>query len=265
MLRCLAFFLVLLSPLTQAYAVSAQQPRAELSAEEIAKVAFSRTLMGVGKGTADMRMNIVSAEGNKKERKVRFKTMRTPEGLMRYLIKFDSPAEIKGTSFLVRERKGQLPDQYVYAPALKATRRIPAGNASSSFFGTDFIYADLLPYPTDKKSEVELKKLPDQVLRGQSVYVVEISPKAAESPYGKLKSYIQKDKLVSVQIEFFDRSGALIKTMRVNKFKDVEGQLTPVGIEMKTAAGGKTELFIENINPKAPLSEDDFTESAMTR
>jgi hypothetical protein len=258
--------LVVIFSATLSHAASVEK-RAETgpTADDIAKNTFNKTMMGVAKGTADMRMVIVDAQGAKKERKVSFKTMKSSDGLMRYLIKFESPADIKGTAFLVRERKGQLPDQYTYIPALKTSRRMAAGNASSSFFGTDFIYADLLPYPTDKKNDVVLKRAEDQKVGGQDAYVLEISPKVAESPYGKLKVYVQKDKFVTLQIEFFDKAGALLKVMRVRKLKAIEGQLTPVDIEMKAQSGSKTELFIENINPKAVLGEDNFTESAMMR
>jgi uncharacterized protein len=195
-----------------------------------------------------------------------FKALSGIENQLQYLIKFDKPAELKGTAFLVKERVEQLPDQYVYIPATKTVRRIAAGNATSSFFGSDFIYADMLPYPTDKKNTVSTKKLPEQILGGQSVYIIEVTPKMAESPYGKILFYIEKERLRASRIDFFDKSNKPLKTLEIRKFRVIEGKSIPVELEMKNQqTKSSTTITVDDINPKAKLSANDFTEAAMQR
>lgn len=234
--------------------------------DAILKKAFAKSMFGTSQGTATINMTITNPEGQKKERVLLFKALNGAENQLQYLIKFDKPAELKGTAFLVKERKGQLPDQYVYIPAAKTVRRIAAGNANSSFFGSDFIYADMLPYPADKKDEVSIKRLPDQVLGGQSVYVIEVTPKMSESPYGKLLIYVEKVHAIASKIDFFDKSNQALKSLRIRKLKTIEGKLVPVDLEMKNLQSkSSTIITVANIDPKAKLSANDFTEAAMQR
>lgn len=243
-----------------------EKPLPGPTADEIAKTAFGQAFVGMTQGSAELRMVITNAQGEKKERSLSFKARRASDGLLQYLIRFLKPQEIKGTSFLVRERKESLPAQYVYLPAKKSVQPIAAGNASSSFFGSDFIYADLLPYPAEKKDEVTLKRLIDAKVGGQDCYMLEISPKTAESPYSRLLVSVQKKEMLPVQIDFFDQQGRAAKVMKVKKLQRVEKKLVPVELEMKSLlAGTKTEIFVDKIDPKAKLGENDFTEAAMQR
>ncbi len=261
----IVFIFSLLAPAANAKEVI--KPAAEVDdTDAILKKAFAKSMFGTSQGSATINMTIISPEGHKKERVLLFKALSEAENQLQYLIKFDKPAELKGTAFLVKERKGQLPDQYVYIPAAKTVRRIAAGNATSSFFGSDFIYADMLPYPTDKKDEVSIKKLPDQQLGGQAVYVIEVTPKMAESPYGKLLIYIEKAKVIASKIDFFDKSNQPLKTLKIRKLKIIEGKLVPVDLEMKNLqTKSSTIITVDNIDSKAKLSANDFTEAAMQR
>ncbi len=269
MRRILLLSIVFVFGLLGFFAFGKDVPKMAAAVDEtdaILKKAFAKSMFGTSQGTATINMLITSSEGHKKERVLLFKALSEKENLLQYLIKFLKPADLKGTAFLVKERKGQLPDQYVYVPAAKTVRRIAAGNATSSFFGSDFIYADLLPYPSDKKDDVSVKKLPDQQLGGQSVYVIEVTPKMAESPYGKLLLYIEKAQSIAAKIDFFDKAGQPLKVLKVRKLKKIEGNFVPVDIEMKNLqTKSSTIITVDNIDPKAKLSPNDFTEAAMQR
>lgn len=235
------------------------------SIEDILKKTFSKAMVGATQGTATLKMILTNASGVKKERTLKFKSI--DEGnLLQFLIKFEKPADVKGTAFLVKERKGQLPDQYIYIPAMKTVRRVAAGNATGSFFGSDFIYADLLPYPEESKKDVEVIKQPDQTLDNKIVYVAQIVPKNAESPYGKLLIFIDKANYVAQKIEFFDRKDKLLKILKALKLEKIAGKLTPVEIQMENVqTKTSTTIIISDINPSAKLTADDFTTAAMQR
>ncbi len=269
-MRSFSFLLIVSTlSLSSSFAIAKDAHKAFVtadSADAILKKAFGKSMFGTSQGTASIHMVITSPEGQQKERVILFKARSEAEGQLQYLMKFEKPADLKGTAFLVKERKGQLPDQYVYIPATKTVRRIAAGNATSSFFGSDFIYADLLPYPADKKDQVSVKQLPDQQLDSQSVYVIEVTPKLAESPYGKLLIYIEKAQSLATKIDFFDKANQPLKTLKIRKLQKVEAQLVPVDIEMKNLqTKSSTTITVDNINPKAKLSANDFTEAAMQR
>ncbi len=246
-------------------AQAAAAPVAEPNAEEIAQKALAKGAVGFKQGTASIQMNIITAKGEAKARSLEIKAMRGTDGLLRSLVKFTTPADVNGTSFLVVEKKDALPDQYVYVPKAKVVRRIAAGNASSSFFGSDFTYADLMPLPMSEKDKVAIVKLPDGDVGGQAVYVLEITPKIEGAPYGKLIAHVHKTLMVPLKIEFFDNAKAPLKTLRVKKLQKVNGEQVPVEVEMKAETGARTELTLEKVDPTAKLTEADFTEEAMQR
>jgi hypothetical protein len=237
----------------------------EPSAAEIVDKALSKGAVGFKQGSATLQMTLVTAKGEQKARSLEIKAMRGKDGLLRSLVKFTTPADVNGTSFLVVEKKDALPDQYVYVPKAKVVRRIAAGNASSSFFGSDFTYADLMPLPMSEKDKVDIQKLPDAEVGGQPVYVLQVTPKIEGAPYGKLVTYVHKELMVPLKIEFFDPSQKPLKTMRVKKLQKVNGEQVPVEVEMKTEAGSRTDLVLEKVDPNAALTEADFTEEAMQR
>lgn len=239
----------------------------ELSADEIVEKALGKGAVGFKQGTASIKMTIVSPKGEAKERTLDVKAMRGEDGLLKSMVKFTKPADVNGTAFLVVEKKDALPDQYVFVPKAKVVRRIAAGNASSTFFGSDFTYGDLMPLPMSEKEKVAIEKLADGDVGGQPVYVLQITPKIEGAPYGKVIAHVHKEHLVPVKIEFFDNKQAPLKTLRVKKLQKIKGsnEQVPVEVEMKAATGARTELVLENVDPNAKLLESDFTEEAMQR
>ncbi len=236
-----------------------------LTPQEIVQKALDKGAVGFKEGTATLRMTIVTTKGDAKERTLDIEAMRGDDGMLKSMVKFTKPADVNGTAFLVLQKKDALPDQYVYTPKMKVVRRIAAGNATSTFFGSDFTYGDLMPLPMSTKDKVQIDRLDDSDIGGQPVYVLKVTPKIDGSPYGRVIAYVHKKFLVPLKIEFFDNAGKALKTLRVRKLQKVNGEQVPVDVEMKTESGSRTELEIEKINPAAKLTEADFTEEAMQR
>lgn len=246
-------------------ALAQKGPAKELTAEEIVDKALGKGAVGFKQGTATIKMTIVSAKGDAKERTLEVKAMRGEDQLLKSMVKFTKPADVNGTSFLVVEKKDALPDQYVFVPKSKVVRRIAAGNASSTFFGSDFTYGDLMPLPMSEKDKIAIEKLPDGDVGGQPVYVLTVTPKIDGAPYGKVIAHVHKEHLVPLKIEFFDNKQQPLKTLRVKKLQKVNNEQVPVELEMKAVSGARTELILEKVDPQAKLLESDFTEEAMQR
>lgn len=239
----------------------------ELNAEQIIEKALSQgSAVAFQQGTASLTMTIVSAQGQAKTRSLDVKAMKDATGLLRSLVRFSKPADVAGIAFLVREKKGALPDQYVYVPAARVVRRVAAGNATSSFFGSDFTFADLMPLPADQRDQVKITRLPDGAIGQQNTYVIEAIPQVEGSPYSKLVVHVDQKLLIPLKIEFFDPAGKALKTLSIRKLKKLKGEIVPVDVVMKNVqTGSRTELVIDNPNPDAKLTEADFTEEAMQR
>ncbi len=260
-----------------AHAADKEHSAQELSAEEIVERALGRGAVGFQQGTATIKMTIVTSKGDTKERTLEISAMKDGDGLLKSMVKFSKPADVSGTAFLVVQKKDALPDQYVYVPKAKVVRRIAAGNATSTFFGSDFTYADLMPLPVSEKDKIAVEKLPDGIVGGQAVFVLQVTPKVEGSPYGRVVAHVHKELLVPLKIEFFDPQGQPLKSLVVHKLqkinvcptntkkKDGCEQHVPMEVEMKAAVGSRTELVLEKVDPNAALTEADFTEEAMQR
>ena len=246
-------------------AAKASKPPVDLSADEIVKRALDKGSIGFKRGEATLRMTLTTATGEAKERTLDIRAMRGEDGMFRSLVKFTKPADVNGTAFLVLEKKDALPDQYVFVPKAKVVRRIAAGNASSTFFGSDFTYGDLMPLPLSQRDKVSVEKGPDTDVGGQPAYVLTILPKLEGSPYGKIIAYVHKELLVPLKIEFFDPQMKALKTLKVKRLQKVGNETVPVEIEMKAEAGTRTDLVLEKVDPEAKLTDADFTEEAMQR
>lgn len=250
------------------FALASQPVAAEtLNAEQIIEKALSQgSAVAFQQGTASLTMTMVSPQGQTKKRSLDVKAMKDGTGLLRSLVRFSKPADVAGIAFLVREKKGALPDQYVYVPAARVVRRVAAGNATSSFFGSDFTFADLMPLPADQRDNVKITRMPDGSVGKQPTYVIEALPQVEGSPYSKLVVHVDQKMLIPLKIEFFDPAGKALKTLSIRKLKKIKGEVVPVDVVMKNVqTGSRTELVIDNPNPDAKLTEADFTEEAMQR
>jgi len=254
-----------LSLMTLALVIAPMAHADELTADAILDKALNKgNVLGFNQGTATLSMTITK-DGVAKNRTLEIKALRENQ-LMKSMVKFSKPAEVAGISFLVIEKKDALPDQYVYVPAAKVVRRVAAGNASSSFFDSDFSYVDLMPLPPSQRDKAKMTRLPDADVGGQPAYVIEAVLNVEGAPYGKLITYLHKEHLTPLKVEFFDGKLAPLKTLKVKKLKKVKGELVPVEVTMKSeVAKTETHLVITDINPDAKLSASDFTEEAMQR
>ena len=93
----------------------------------------------VGQGT----MTLFDSDGDSVRRTIlRMIHERAVEG-DKLIVKFMSPAEIKGVAALTHENPGRSDDNWLYLPATKRVRRVSGANNTASFQGTEFTYEDL--------------------------------------------------------------------------------------------------------------------------
>ena len=243
--------------------VSMEAHAKELSAEEIIKKATQSGSVSFQEGQAEIEMEITQASGRVRKNTMILKMRKSLAGLSQTMVRFEKPAAVKGTSFLVRERKGQLPDQFVFVPATKVVRRIAAGNSTRSFFGSDFSYADLMPMPKEDQEKGKVERLADAKVGGQSAFTIQMKL-PPEAPYGKVLFYVHQKHLIPIKVSFFDKKEQVLKELVMKKLKKIEGQLVPVEMVMKNVQkGSQTVLRLNQIDSKAKLTDADFTEAAM--
>lgn len=266
-LRTLVLVLAALSGMSHAQSSTPPPPSPnQLDPGKLVEEAYGDAFLALQKGTAEIKMEIKKGSFVK-EKTLLFKSRRGSDGLLMMMIKMMKKGRVQ-QSFLVKETgKGKPARQWSYLSSVRRVKEVSAGKAAGSFFGSDFINADLLPQ-TGSESDAELKFLDDAKVQGQNCSVVEIKIKKAGSPYGKIVIHISKEegRKLPVKVTFFDPKLKPFKEMSILKTVKLAGVTTAAKLIMKRL-GKKRSTTIEILkpNPDAVLKDNEFTKNAMQR
>jgi len=232
-----------------------------MSAYQIVKK--SEALMEQAKDSkSEMLMTLIDKKGNKRERKLLSYAKNYPDGAKKALLIFQSPADVKGTSFLVWSNEKKDDQQWLYLPALQRVRQVTSSSKGDSFMGSECSFYDMGTRNLEKNT---YKLLKEEAVDGQACYVIESIPKEAEF-YSKVITWIRKENFLPAKMQFYDTKGAFLKEGTMTKIVTIKNINTPTHIEMRNAQNGRaTILDLSNIQYDSGLSEDIFTQRYMQR
>lgn len=209
-------------------------------------------------------MVLINKRGHERVRKLETKRKDYGGGEAKSVAVFLSPADVKGTAFLVWEHGDKDNDVFIYLPALKKIRRIASEQKNQSFMGSDFSYADMENEDVDDAAH---RILSEEDLDGRACWVIESIPKPdGDSEYGKLTSWVDKTDLIPYKVEFYDKKGRLYKVMKVLRTGPVGEVILPLHFSMENVqTNHKTEISLDKINLDQEISDDEFTHRAIQR
>lgn len=233
----------------------------DLSAQAIVDRAMQTNAFGFSNAEARLVLTLTTKGGNVRQRDMLIRAM-DKGGTSKTLVRFMGPADVKGTAFLVLGNKDGDDDQYLYLPALGKAKRISGSQRQQKFMGTDLTYADL-EWRDLKKAQ--LTRLPDATVGNTPSYVVEAVPKAADdSQYNKTITWVHKDAYVPIKVEFYDKSGRLLKTLLVKRLEKKQGKWVATETLIKNAQEGtQTQMVVQKLDSAAKFAEEMFTEQAL--
>ncbi len=177
------------------------------------------------------------------------------EGSNKRLMKFTSPASLKGIAFL------SLPGDimYVYLPSFRKVRRIATSVKNTTFAGTDFTYDELSTFEYTKKYTAQIIDSTD------SVWVLKLLPKN-RGYYAFLKMWVNRANYIPLKIEFYDRKGELKKVLEYNDIQRVKDYV--IARKLKITDLKKhhsTEMDIKSIELDVKIPESVFTKRYLRR
>ncbi len=168
---------------------------------------------------AEATMLLMNDDGSGKEQR---KLVMWTAGKKKRLIKFKSPAGVRGVGLLV------LGDDrmYLYLPSMRKIRRIESSAKNESFQGTDFSYNEISSYEYRKHYTAKLIK------ETAKEFVLELTrKKGSDREYDKLIMYVRKSNYVPSKVELY-KKGALRKVMLIPEVKKKGKYWTPTKITM---------------------------------
>jgi outer membrane lipoprotein-sorting protein len=249
-------------------ALSARAQRAELSAHDIMEKNFFATK--VTSLSIETAMVLINDRGQQRERKSSGLIKLQPNGVdSKLVVKFSTPADIKGTGVLQIEHIESDDDLWIYLPALKRSRRLVANNKKDSFVGSDFSYGDITLPKVDQYRHTLLRA---EKIDDHDCYVVESLPATdtvkANSGYSKKITWVRTDNFVESKVEYYDLAGRLLKTQRAGRHQLVEsdkGRWFAMYREMTNHQNGHRTTIITAKAEAVAIPDDSFTTRYLER
>lgn len=211
--------------------------------------------------TAKIRMLLINKKGGKRFRSL-ISVAKKYEDVSKFYMRFESPADIKGTAFLTWENKDGADEQFLYMPALRRVRRIVSSQKSSAFVNTDYTYEDL----QTRKVELDHHRVLREEKAGKyDCWVLESIPKnKKDSQYSKRVSWVIKEMYLPIKTEFYDKRGRLQKVLTGKKIKRIDGIWTILDAEMKNLKKKhRTLMKTDEIQYNTNVPDEIFTTGYM--
>jgi len=213
---------------------------------------------------ADMLMILRNRKGDETERKVRVRTLEVAGDGDKGLSIFDTPDDVKGTAVLTWSHSQKADEQWIFLPALKRVKKISSKNKSGPFMGSEFAYEDIASQEVDKYTYEYLR---DEEFNGVKCYVVKRYPTYKYSGYKYQIGWIDQEHFNGQKIDYYDRKGALLKTLEFKKYRQYLGEYWRTGqMVMENHQTGKgTTLQWRNYQFGNKYSDRDFDRNTLKR
>lgn len=235
---------IALIALTAAASVSfslAASAQGSMTGDTIAQKIADRPNADPRKGTITF---VMQDKGRTRTRAARM--LRTETGAThRLLLAFETPASIRGTSFLSYDHKpaNKVDETWLYLPATSRTRRVPASDRADSFMGTELSYGDvkdsfifgLADWTFSSAGRAENGRY---ILKGAAK-----SPQIArEIGYGGFTAEVDPATWFPRVITFTDPGGKRLKTITVRKLEKVGASWTATDFSVTNHVSGRATV-----------------------
>lgn len=213
---------------------------------------------------ANVEMVLLNKQGQKSVRQMKIKTLEIKNDGDKSLTTFNTPRDVKGTSFLSFSHAIGSDDQWLYLPALKRVKRISSNNKSGPFMGSEFAYEDISSQEVEKYT---YKYVDVDSKISKKGHIIERYPVDKNSGYTKQIVWVNEDNWAIQKIEFYDRKESLLKTLDYVGYKKYEnGKWRPDEMRMQNHQNGKsTRLIWNNYKFNQAITDRDFNKNSLKR
>jgi len=210
-------------------------------------------------GSAQARMVIVDAQGNKQMRQ--FTILRKDQedlGNQDMLVFFSRPTDVQGTVFRVVKKVTSDDDRWLYLPALDLVKRISAGDKRTSFVGAHFFYEDVSGR-NPAEDNFTLLKTDDRF------YTLKAVPKNKSSvEFDHYIAHIDKNTFLPMQVDFYSSQGKKTRSLAVLKTKVIDGFTTVMHSKITQHSDGSyTEMQFRKVKYNLGLPDNIFSERSL--
>jgi hypothetical protein len=218
-----------------------------------------------------VRIKLIDRNGGVREQLARALRKNVADG-RRMAIFYLAPANIRGTSFLVYDYSAPdaANDQWLYLPALRKVRRIPAADRGDYFLGTDLTFDEIRNDNRVTLADWTFRLIGTDEVDGAPCEIVEgaaVSEQIArELGYTSARWCVDGQTLIARRIEYWDRSGNLLKTLANREPQLIDGVWSASRIEVRNhKTGHRTVLEFESSRFDGKVADALLTQQQMER
>lgn len=222
---------------------------------------------GMNDSKIDVEITLVNANGGKRVRTLkRYQRNFGDTGKDRkFILIFNRPADVKGTTFLVWDYDNIDKDdeRWLYLPSMKQTRRIAGSSKHDYFMGSDLTYDDLGKRPVKQDAH---KIIGEEKFLGFDCWLLEAVPYKHESgDYTRLVTWVDKKDMVMRKRNYYDKDG-LLKVQTAYDIKNIDGVWSYIHVEVDNQINKHKTILIEsNHKYNTGIKEDLFREAVIQR
>jgi outer membrane lipoprotein-sorting protein len=206
-----------------------------------------------------LEMILIDKNGKEKKREAKM----WQKGSEKRMIKFLSPADVKGLAFL--DMPGDI--MYLYLPAFKKIRRIASHVKNTSFAGTDFTYDDMAAINFADEYDAKFVESEQEGEVTLEYYKLVLIPKKGiNKDYSKLVMLVRKDNFYPIEIRYYSKKGKLWKAMERRKVEKNGNYWEAKEAEMRDLKKEhRTKMIIIHSKFDQDLKDELFTRRYLKR
>jgi outer membrane lipoprotein-sorting protein len=207
-------------------------------------------------------LQTIEASGKTAEKRWIFERLGA-NGQGKSVIRFTTPAEVKGVALLIVNHPDRASDQWMWTPAIERDRRIALQDRSTRFFGTDFSFEDLEERDVD---QYDYTLLGEEAIDGAACWQIQSVPKQSKSSqYTKSIIWIRKDNYATARMDLYVKD-QVVRRLNNTDIANVQGIWTPRDMTMTDLRrGSRTRLTMSKVEYNVPFKDEDFTIQAIRR
>ena len=215
------------------------------SAEDVAQQVMNRPEGAAARRW--VRMTLTNRRGASKQREAVIFRRRHPDGRRDTRITYAQPNAVRYTTFLSHDVQPGPDQRWLYIPAARKVRRVPASDRGDYFLGTDFTYEDVQSQLKFSLEDYRFTWLREPHDPTQNAFELIATPRtveiANELGYGRVEAIVERETWLPMEIRFFDVAEEPLKHLDVRERALVEGIWTATDIHVVNHQSGHSTRF----------------------
>ncbi|WP_310498624.1 outer membrane lipoprotein-sorting protein [Sandarakinorhabdus sp.] len=184
------------------------------------------------------------------------------------LLRFTTPADMRGVATLTIERSGSSDDLWIFLPALRRVRRLVSSNRADPWVGSEFSLGDIIGH---KVGDWHHRLVQREPLGAASAIRIESVPASArvasDTGYSKRVTWLREADAATLRVDFHDQTGAPMKSLLAGDIATLDadkGKIQPMRLTMRNLrGGGVSTLAFSQFRINAAITDAELAPQAL--